>query len=344
MIQRYLAEAEAAAARALAAAGGIDREFSIAGLSARFRFCGPALVPTLTRAMTHLSRTANDGEPDVTLTLWDSRSTGVDMPPPPWSTDDYIRRGEIRDFHDGVRYVAFSVRGTILMLFNAETRRGLYWTRDPEGLPVYERAAPCRAQLGWWLASRGRQPLHAGAVGDASGCVLLAGRSGSGKSSTAIDALVSGLTYLSDDYCVLGAETSPVIYSLYTTGKMLEDGLARMPVLAPWVSNPQRAGDDKIVFFFHEHMPERIAQAAPLKAVLIPRIVASGDTGISRASATDALLALAPSTTSLMPYAGGEVLRNVTRAVKAVPAFHLTLGPGGPPPSDAIRSVLASLR
>jgi len=343
MIQRYFADAEAAAERALATAGRVDRVFSIAGLSARFSFCGPALVSALTRAMTHLSTTLGDGEPSLTLTLWDSRSTGVDMPPPPWSADDYIRRGEIRDFHDGVHYIAFSIRGTILVLFNAETRRGLFWTRDADGLPIYERAAPCRAQFGWWLATQGRQPLHAGAVGDSSGCVLLAGRGGSGKSGTAIGALVAGLQYLSDDYCILGAETPPVIHSLYTTGKMLEDGLKRTPVLVPYVSNPQRSGDDKIVFFFHEHFPTQIARSAPLKAVLIPRIVPSGDTEISRATATDALLALAPSTTSLMPYAGGEVLRNVTRAVRSVPAFHLTLGPGGPPPSDVIRSLLSSL-
>jgi hypothetical protein len=341
MIQRYFADAAEAAARAEAATGRVDRDFLIAGLRARLSFCGDALVRPLTRALAHLMVPASEVIPDLHLILWDGASTGVDIPRPAWSTDDYIRRGEIRDFHDGRYFTAFSIPGTIVMLYDAETRRGFYWTRDADRLPSYEIGAPCRAHLGWWLSANGRQPAHAAAVGDSRGCVLLAGRGGSGKSNTALASLAAGLSYLSDDYCVIGTEQPPVVYSLYRTGKILEPDLERVAALKPYITNPRRAVDEKVLFAFDDHLAAQLPPALPLKAVLIPRVIGSGATSTRPATPTEALLAMAPSTTSLLPYAGGEVLRNLSRVVKAVPAFHLDLGAA--PPAPAITQLLGTL-
>jgi hypothetical protein len=342
MIQRYFARAADAAADAEASTDRIDREFLIAGLRARLSFCGPALIEPLTRALGHLSVPAGNDAADLHLTLWDSASTGIHAPDPPWSTGDYIRRGEVRDYHDERYRTAFSIPGTILMLYDAVTRRGFFWTRDASGLPSYEIGAPCRTQLSWWLSDRGRQPVHGAAVGTAQGCVLLAGKGGAGKSNTALSALAAGLSYLSDDYCVLGAEHPPVVYSLYRTGKISDADLHRVPPLVPFIVNPRRAADEKALFLFDDRVAPQLPAALPLKAVLIPRVVTAGPTALRPATSAEALLAIAPSTTSLMPYAGGEVLRNLSRVVRHAVAFHLDLG--DEPPAPVIASLLESLR
>jgi len=341
MIQQYFARAAEAAARAETSTNRVDRDFVIAGLRARLSFCGPALVDPLTRALGHLAAPPDDTPADLHLTLWDGATTGIDAPAPPWSTDDYIRRGEIRDYHDERYRAAFSIPGTILMLYDIAAHRGLYWTRDARCLPSYEIGAPCRTPLGWWLAGHGRQPVHAAAVGTDRGCVLLAGKGGAGKSNTALSALAAGLSYLSDDYCVIGAEQPTVVYSLYRTGKILDGDLPRVPTLAPFIANPGRTGDEKALFFFDDRLAPQLPLARPLHAILIPRVVAAGPTALRRATPAEALLAIAPSTTSLMPYAGGEVLRNLSRVVKNAPAFHLDLGRDPAPP--VIAALLESL-
>jgi hypothetical protein len=341
MIERYFALAAEAAARAEASSDRLDRDFLIAGLRARLSFCGPALVEPLTRALAHLSVPPTDAAADLHLTLWDGASTGVKAPAPPWSTDDYVRRGEVRDYHDERYRTAFSIPGTILMLYDAELRRGFYWTRDASGLPSYEVGAPCRTQLGWWLSGRDRQPVHAAAVGTARGCVLLAGKGGAGKSNTALSSLAAGLSYLSDDYCVIGAEQPAVVYALYRTGKVLDGDLRRVEPLVRFVVNPGRSADEKALFIFDDRLARQLPASLPLKAILIPRVVAAGPTALRPATAAEALLAIAPSTTSLMPYAGSEVLRNLSRVVRHAAAFHLDLGRDPAPP--VIAALLESL-
>ena len=81
------------------------------------------------------------------------------------------------------------------------------------------------------------------------GGVLLAGKGGSGKSTTALTCLNSELQYVSDDYCVVVAQPSPFAYNLYCTAKVRADNTHRVPHLMPTVSNGNRLGDEKALFF-----------------------------------------------------------------------------------------------
>ena len=72
--------------------------------------------------------------------------------------------------------------------------------------------------------------------------------------------------------------------------------------------------------------PEKLLCRSPLKAVLIPRVTNSTETTLEHVSPATALLALGPSTTSQLPYAGNEVMRTASTVVRNVPAFRLNLG------------------
>src|SRR2546423_14492220 len=67
---------------AQAAAGTIERCYTIGGRLIRLSFAGPALIPHFAPALGHLAA-APANSLDLTICLWDSESTGVAIPTPP---------------------------------------------------------------------------------------------------------------------------------------------------------------------------------------------------------------------------------------------------------------------
>ena len=195
--------------RAAAAAGGAtDRFYSVGGLSLRLRFAGPALIPLLTPALAHLSAEPG-GAPALTVCLWDSASTGTPPPAPPWPPENRQARGEIVGYNDGRIFTAHHGGSGALSMYEAPPGRAVYWVLDAARVPYYESGAPLRTILHWWLGRRGRQVLHAGAVGAAAGGALLVGKGGSGKSTTAAACLGTTLRYAGDDYCAVRLSPTP---------------------------------------------------------------------------------------------------------------------------------------
>ena len=92
--------------------------------------------------------------------------------------------------------------------------------RKHGNLPYWETAAPFRILFHWWSQSFGGQISHAAAVGRDGKGVLLAGRGGSGKSTTAICCVDAGMEYVGDDYVLLTRTPTPTAHSLYNSAKI----------------------------------------------------------------------------------------------------------------------------
>lgn len=326
--------------RAVSRAGLIERRLRIGGDVVLLRFAGRGMVPAVLPALSHLATDASAG-PGLTVCIWDSATTGVPMPAPPWPLDAYQPRGEVLHDEAGGWKCSFHTAGTIFSAFNDERSLAMYWARDSAGLPYYERGAPCRSILHLWNVARGRQLVHAGAAGGPGGCVLLAGRGGSGKSNTALQCLASGLHYLSDDYCLLAPGDPPRALSLYGTAKVATGDLARFPRFAAQASNPDRAGDEKALFFVGRIAPDLLLADAPIAAILLPHVAAGGRSRLTRVSAAEGLMALAPSTAGQLPFAGAEAFRAIAAAVRTVPCYRLTIGAGTTDAPTLVASLLA---
>jgi hypothetical protein len=234
--------------QAEAACGGcVDRYYSIAGFAVRLRFAGVALIPYITPALAHLA-TEPVAEPVLTVCLWDSDSTNIVMQPPPWQADDYREGGEIRGFVDERIHTIVQIGVNALSVVDRARNLGIYWVKTAKQIPYYESSAPLRAIFHLWMSQRGIQLIHAGAVGLPSGGVLLVGKGGSGKSTTALACLNSELFYASDDYCLLAHHPTPTVFSIYSTGKKNADDVGRLPFMVSHISNPDRLGTEKAVY------------------------------------------------------------------------------------------------
>lgn len=312
--------------RAEQAAGDpIERFYSIGGYIVRLRFAGPVLVPLITPALAHLA-TEPVSRPALTVCLWDSASTNASLPPPPWRLGDYLARGEIRGLSSGRFRAAFNLGSGVLRMLDAERNVALWWIRDACLLPSHEIGSPLSAILYWWMSLRGRQYVHAGAVGTPTGGVLLAGKGGCGKSTAALACLDSELVYVGDDYCLLATEPAPYAYSLYSSGKLDGEHIRRFPFLVPVISNANHLDSEKVLLFLHQHFPGKLSSGFPIRAILLPRITGRPGTTLTPTSPMIGLKALAPSTIFQLSGAGGAVFQTLARFVGLVPCYYLNLG------------------
>lgn len=323
------------------AAGSLDRFYSIGGYTIRLRFAGPALVPRITPALEHLA-TKPSSSPMLTICLWDSASTRAQMPPPPWSAEAYIARGEVRGYNDGRIHTSFHIGANVLNMLDTRLDLAVLWICDASQIPYYESSAPLRTILHWWMCNHGRQVVHAGAVGTSMGGVLLAGKGGSGKSTTALACLNSELVYVSDDYCLLATDSVPYAYSLYSSAKLNAEDVERFPRLASAVSNPKRLGTEKAVFLLHKHYREKIATGFPIRAILLPRVTGRSETSLKEISSAASLKALAASTIFQLPGAGHKDFQRITKFVKQMPSYILELGYDISRIPDAIMGLLSA--
>ena len=303
--------------------GAIERRFNIGGFLVRLSFAGPALL-SLTRALEHLA-TDDDSIPDLTICLWDSESTGQRMTPRPWQEDDFLARGVIQGYNTERIYTAFQHGSAAVSVLDTERNLAVFWAPDAR-LPYWEEGSPLRSILHWWLLSQGLQLVHAAAVGTSTGAVLIGGKGGSGKSTSALTCLQSNLAYVGDDYTLLGLDNGPVVHSLYNSAKLNSDHVQRFPSLLPKIANPDRLGDEKALLFVHEHFPSKVATQLPVRAILLPRVTGLPETRWKRVSVAMTLAALAPSTIFQLPRAGNEALKFLAAFARPLPCFSLEVG------------------
>lgn len=303
----------------------VDRFYTIGGCTVCLNFAGPALVDRMTPAFEHLA-TEPVIDPDLIVGLWDSASTHTIMPPPPWTTHDYIGRGEIRGYNDERMHTAFHLGANALSMLDLAQDRALYWVSDATQVPYYESGSPLRFILHWWMPSRGLRFVHSGAVGQANGGVLLAGKGGTGKSTTTLACLEQGFLYAGDDYVLVSINEDPWVFSLYNTAKLEADHIQKLPFLLPAISNRHRLESEKALVFVHPHFPEQTTSGFPLRAILVPQITGSPQTRLRPASPAIGLRALATSTIFQLPGAGQRDLDALSQFVGGLPTYVLELG------------------
>ncbi len=306
------------------------------------RFAGPGAVPSILPAFAHLAA-ARDRRPELVVDVWDAASTGVPAPPHP-EVDPHSPPGAFYYFEDPPLRGVYQPGFRALSAIDLGSDRAWYCVADPADLPYWERAAPIRQILHWWMASRGHQQVHAGAVGMPDGGVLLVGKGGSGKSTCSLISLTSVLRYAGDDYTMVSIGRRPWVHSLFSSGKVHPENLWRMPHLRSALSNGDRLATEKAVVFVDQHFPDRPIDGFPLQAILLPTITGGRHTRTVEVTRAAALAALAPSTVFQLHTAGREALQFMARLVRDVPAYALELGSNVSEVPDVILTLLDRLR
>jgi hypothetical protein len=307
------------------AAGENNFYYRIAGTTVCLKFAGDRLVPYLTPALEHL-RLTDVSSADLTICVWDSDSTNVEMIPPPCTKDCFTDRGDIWGFNSRRIKAAFHWIECSVNLMDLENKIGIYWVQTAKSLPYWVMASPLRTLFHWWMENNGCQLLHAAAVGTENGAVLITGKGGVGKSTAALSCLQAGLFYIADDYVIATLDPKPTVVSLYSTAKLNADHVANFPDLSQYVNNAEKLDQEKAVIFLHPDLGRKLMFEMPLKAILTPKFADHLDSRIKSVSRWDIQRAMSFTTMSQLPYVGHHTHKYISRLASSLPHYILEVG------------------
>lgn len=231
--------------------------------------------------------------------------------------------GTISVINHGAQHVHFNPEGGILSVVDCAAHVAFCYADEPAALPDYEVCTPIRAILNWICASTGLSFAHAAAVGTTDGGVLLIGRSGAGKSTTALTCYTRGLSLIGDDYVAIEHGESILAHALFRGCKLTQHGLARLPRMAPLVIETQRTGDKIVAIADASAGP--LGASIPIRAILRPVVAHAAHSTLEPASPMDMVREFATSTILQMPGTGKQMLSALSALCLALPAYRLIL-------------------
>lgn len=303
-----------------------ESSLELTGAPVRLRIAGRVLASHVEGPFAPRRRAFADTPPALAIDLWDARESGVAAP------GDLHASGRSWDLGDasfaasqGARFVSYAHGGIAWFDRDAQHLVGVY--SDGERLSLQQRLRPLQMLLGLWANDRGLQPVHAALVAREGRGVLLAGRSGSGKSTAALACLEAGYTYLGDDWVALELRGDAAIgHGVYASAALDPQHARRFPSLRAHLVHPGRAEPKAYALLWH-CFPERLPAEARIVALALPRVVETPASVARPASARDLLLGLVPSSIFTMEPRGSRdgVARFATLA-RQVPAWFLDLG------------------
>ena len=331
----FFEQAEENFLRAIAASDQIVKYYRLLHFTICLKFAGPVFVDSLTSALSHLEIEKADRS-DLTICVWDSFSTKTAPIEFPWSQYLCDIRGEVRGYNSDRIYTLVDIHTKVLNLFDREKNLALYWIKDHRQLPWWAGGSPFQFIFHWWLRLNGFQLTHSAAVGRPEGGVLLAGKSGSGKSTTALSCLKAKMKVVSEDYCFLGDLPDISAFNLYNSVKIDDTTLNWFPEFKKEIANVNRKSGEKALLYCRENILPKL----PLKALLLPKIRQTDESSLEPIDFSKAIGSLSISTLWQLPRAGTAAFLHLKRISEALPCYLLNLGRDLSEPPRLIESLL----
>ena len=176
------------------------------------------------------------------------------------------------------------------------------------------------------LKRRQQFSLHAACVADERGGILLAGESGSGKSTTSLALVLAGLAFLSDDMVFLDDHaSSPYVLGFPDEFDLTDETVRRFASLRHLDGLPTWGGRPK-----HQIRPDEVGSRIQLRCtprmLLFPKITTARQTSIEPFTPGEALIELAPNVLLTDPTSSQGHLDALGALLRSVPIHRLLLG------------------
>jgi hypothetical protein len=337
-LQAYFDLLRAAFQHAASFSPGPEGVYQFGDCRVKVTFGGSGLAGMLLPAIAHAAQSGGEA-PEFQIFAWDSASSGCELPTILNQHIQLLKRdwGSYLDSRGGIPHLSgdeikstlhLGAAGASLSVYHTRLHQALFWTEDAALIPYYEQGAPFRAILNWMVDDDNHILVHAAAVGLPEAGVLLVGKGGSGKSTAALACLLAGLSFASDDYCLIDLDEQPVAYCVYNTAKLVKlTDLGRFPGLeGQFEIRDQLDPKSKPMIFLHQYLPAQVINRLPLRAILLVRIADSRHSSLLPASPAAALAAIAPNSIFQLPGAGKRAMAAIGRLSRSLPCLWLESG------------------
>jgi hypothetical protein len=306
--------------------------------------CGATMDELALGGLRHAA-CAEDIEADFRIVAIDSQDTDI-ASAPVWSFPPTGDRAHMcRQQFDGGRLdVGLNLEWRTWGIFDRQRKLALIWSHDAARTPEWVIRDQTRNALHWWSQFRRWGLFHAAALrlGD-RGC-LIAGKSGSGKSTVTAAALLAGFSTAGDDFVLVETNgLAPRVHAVFHTIKIDDASLDRLPQLKSSASKPIPLPNEKFLVRLFEAAPDRVATDFPVHAVLHSRVAGTSKSRIARSHSSRVFSALAPSTVLLLRTQENEIVAKSAELARSLPAYSFDIGVDINEAVETLRSFMAEL-
>jgi hypothetical protein len=299
--------------------------YVFAGQPVSVRILGSELAKNIESPIAHLRVNVSIPSSKLTIELWDNNKTRRRAFPVDPDQDWYEMTFKSQD----ERFVGQRLPHTFSCL-DRESGHIIASIAWHKRIFIYERAKPLARLLLNWHNDRNVPIIHTALVARSDNGVLFAGKSGSGKSTSSLACTIGGFDYLSEDYTGLQlcGDGSFMGHSLYNSVFLNTNHLERFTQLAPYAIRGRLPQEEKSVVILSQVLPQRLARAVSIRALVLPRVTNRRATRLQPASKGEALLALGPSSLLQIPNRSLGVcgFARLAELVERIPCFRMELG------------------
>ena len=295
------------------------RHLRIAGRHVAIRFRSPEVADRYeraTRAVAIDPAVAALEPVALSIGCWDTATTGIGLPDLPWFDENLLHRDRVRGHTTGDVRATYQQSEGLLHLYDGRQAVGLLHATSAAAVQPWTDRAPFRTFIGWWTSDLGLAMMHSSCVATDRGAALIAGSSGSGKSTTAMTCVLAGFSFLCDDACIvdLDAVGGPAVHAVYGRSKLEPDAANRLGLAAGPDGGPLLTE------------PDRTVREAPARVLLLPQVTGARETRIEELPRTEVIRTLVGGSIREGGGLGGRALQEMTRVVRTLPSYRLRLG------------------
>lgn len=299
-------------------AGG---SYRFADWSVRIRIAGTRRADNLPWMIEH-RRIEPSAKDDWTISVIEGDCAQVEPLRPPSEHRDK-RLVDIADDH---YYYWTPEGGGNLTLVDRRQHRALLWYPSASEIASWEFSRPFLSSIHALMLPTAWTPVHGAVVAKGNAAILIVGRGGAGKTTTALVCAEAGWDYLSDDYVLIGG-TPCRACGIYRSARVREDMFARLPRSMLAVTNVS-TDDGEVRAEVDVGRVGRVGLDDPhIRAIVLPRRTGAAKASLDAIRPSQALSALAGPTS--IGLAGGQaaIFQKVTSLLKSVPCYIFEPGP-----------------
>ena len=300
------------------------RYYSVAGLELRAEIPDEALADMLLRAFEPLRLDTPRKSPDL---IWRAFAPEPDLmrdalPEPPYAPGLH---GSIFAGRDHQLIAERQISYDSILVLAEKTVLTAFWSAQAPTL--YAVAKPLLRFLYLLLYAEGRLVTHAALVGRSGKGVLVTGRGGSGKSTTAAVSLLRGLDFVSDDYVSVRRQDDAFVGEMMFASLMLDrKAIARFPALNEIAKFPTSPLEDKALIYPALGFANQLCRSMEIAAIVVPVICGTSDSRLVPVAKAVAMRALAPSSVYSSPWRETSRFDFYHEMIGKLPCYRLELG------------------
>ena len=217
-------------------------------------------------------------------------------------------------------------RGGNLTLLDRRGRRALLWYPSPGEISSWEFSRPFLYPIHALMLPTAWTPVHAAAVARNGAAILVAGRGGIGKTTTALVCAEAGWDYISDDFVLIGG-TPWRACGIYRSARMREDMFDRLPRSMEAVTNISTEDGEVRAEIDVGRLGRIESGNVEIHAIVLPRRAGAACAALTPCRPSQVLSALAGSTSIILGGGQTEIFEKLTDLVKKVPCYTFDPGP-----------------